>query len=132
MLIVSSWNEKCFYRDCFTILVSTKFRQGLEPHINYAPSGPRRGALKPSGSLLIGFSGGLGSTVLLDLVHKTYCVKPGNEELKGGKEHPRRNKVWKKIYVCYVETSDVWPEVNQYSPFLSLLSPNFDLDERPN
>ncbi|KAH9037898.1 hypothetical protein EDB85DRAFT_2142229 [Lactarius pseudohatsudake] len=101
-----------FYRDCFTPLVSTKFRQALEPHINHVPSGPRRGALKPSGSLLIGYSGGLGSTVLLDLVHKVYCAKPGSEELKGGKEHPRRNKVWKKIYVCYVETSDAYPETS--------------------
>ncbi|KAH9037903.1 hypothetical protein EDB85DRAFT_568705 [Lactarius pseudohatsudake] len=64
----------------------------------------RRGALKPSGSLLVGFSGGLGSTVLLDLVHKIYCAKSESEELKGGKEHPRRNRVWKKIYVCFVHT----------------------------
>ncbi|KAH8994853.1 hypothetical protein EDB92DRAFT_1972732, partial [Lactarius akahatsu] len=102
--------HSAYCKDCFTPLVSTKFRQALEPHINHAPSGPRRGALKPSGSLLIGYSGGLGSTVLLDLVHQVYCAKPGSEELKGGKEHPRRNKVWKKIYVCYVETSDVYPE----------------------
>jgi cytoplasmic tRNA 2-thiolation protein 2 len=78
--------------------------------------------LKPSGSLLVGFSGGLGSTVLLDLVHKIYCAKPGSEELKGGKEHPRKNRVWKKIYVCYVETSDVYPEVSQHSPSLFTLS----------
>ncbi|KAH9058354.1 hypothetical protein EDB87DRAFT_1626203 [Lactarius vividus] len=104
--------HSAYCKDCFTPLVSTKFRQSLEPHINHVPSsGPRRGALKPSGSLLIGYSGGLGSTVLLDLVHKVYCGKPGSEELKGGKEHPRRNKVWKKIYVCYVETSDVYPEM---------------------
>ncbi|KAH9178291.1 hypothetical protein EDB89DRAFT_1930431 [Lactarius sanguifluus] len=102
--------HSAYCKDCFTPLVSTKFRQALEPHINHAPSGPRRGALKPSGSLLIGYSGGLGSTVLLDLVHKVYCAKPGSEELKGGKEHPRKNKVWKKVYVCYVETSDVYPE----------------------
>lgn len=101
-----------YCKDCFTLLVSTKFRQALEPHINHVPSGPRRGALKPSGSLLIGFSGGLGSTVLLDLVHEIYCAKPGSEGLKGGKEHPRKNKVWKKIYVCYVETSDAWPEAS--------------------
>jgi len=67
--------------------------------------------------LLIGFSGGLGSTVLLDLVHKIYNAKPslGGEELRGGKEHPRKNKVWKKIYVCYVQTSDVFHEASQYS-----------------
>ncbi|KAH9178293.1 hypothetical protein EDB89DRAFT_1930437 [Lactarius sanguifluus] len=99
-----------YCKDCFTTLVSTKLPQALEPHINHAPSGPRRGALKPSGSLLVGFSGGLGSTVLLDLVHKIYCAKSESEELKGGKEHPRRNRVWKKIYVCYVERSDAYSE----------------------
>ncbi|KAH9002880.1 hypothetical protein EDB86DRAFT_83120 [Lactarius hatsudake] len=104
--------HSAYCKDCFTPLVSTKFRQALEPHINHAPSGPRRGALKPSGSLLIGYSGGLGSTVLLDLVHKVYCAKPGSEELKGGKEHPRKNKVWKKVHVCYVEISDVYPETS--------------------
>jgi len=76
-------------------------------------AGPRRGALKPSGGLLIAFSGGLGSSVLLDLVHKIYCANVGSDELKGGKEHPRRNRVWKKIHVCYVETSDVFPEASR-------------------
>jgi hypothetical protein len=37
----------------------------------------------------------------------------GADELKGGSEHPRKNRVWKKIYVCYVETSDVFPEARQ-------------------
>lgn len=109
-----------FYRDCFTPLITTKFRQALETHINHVSAGPRRGALKPSGSLLIAFSGGLGSSVLLDLVHRTYCAHVGGDELKGGKEHPRRNRVWKKIHVCYVETSDVFPEVGQT---FSILSP---------
>ncbi|KAI9440065.1 hypothetical protein H4582DRAFT_2216897 [Lactarius indigo] len=104
--------HSAYCKDCFTPLVSTKFRQALEPHINHAPSGPRRGALRPSGSLLVGFSGGLGSTVLLDLVHKIYCAKSESEELKGGKEHPRRNRVWKKVYVCYVEASDVYPDTS--------------------
>ncbi|KAI9461723.1 hypothetical protein BJY52DRAFT_1259811 [Lactarius psammicola] len=111
--------HSAYCKDCFTPLISTKFRQALEPHINRVPSGPRRGALKPSGSLLIGFSGGLGSTVLLDLVHKIYCARPGSEELKGGKEHPRKNKVWKKIYVCYVETSDVYPETSDRTEQIS-------------
>ena len=100
-----------FHRDCFTPLVTTKFRQALEPHINNVSNGPRRGALKPSGGLLVAFSGGSGSSVLLDLVHRTYCANVvGSDELKGGKEHPRRNRVWKRIHVCYVETSDIFPE----------------------
>jgi hypothetical protein len=111
-----------FFRDCFTPLITTKFRQAFEPHINHASTGPRRGALKPSGGLLIAFSGGLGPSVLLDLVHRVYCANVGSDELKGGKEHPRRNRVWEKIHVCYVETSDVFPEASQtlcdsFSPF---------------
>ncbi|KAI0264516.1 hypothetical protein BC834DRAFT_883479 [Gloeopeniophorella convolvens] len=101
-----------YCRDCFTPLVTTKFRQALEPHLNHTSAGPRRGALKPSGNLLVAFSGGLGSTVLLDLVHQVYCSKVGSIELKGGKEHPRKNRIWRKIYVCYVETSDVLPEAS--------------------
>jgi len=92
--------------------VTTKFRQALEPHINHVSTGPRRGALKPSGGLLIAFSGGLGSSVLLDLVHRTYCANVGSDELKGGREHPRRNRVWERIHVCYVETSDIFPETS--------------------
>ncbi|KAH9959635.1 hypothetical protein BC827DRAFT_1212795 [Russula dissimulans] len=104
--------HSAYCRDCFTSLVTTKFRQALEPHINHVSTGPRRGALKPSGGLLIAFSGGLGSSVLLDLVHRTYCANVGSDELKGGREHPRRNRVWERIHVCYVETSDIFPETS--------------------
>jgi cytoplasmic tRNA 2-thiolation protein 2 len=100
-------------RGCFSPLVTTKFRQALEPHINHVSTGPRRGALKPSGGLLIAFSGGLGSSVLLDLVHQIYCANLGSDALKGGREHPRRNRVWKSIHVCYVETCDVFPEARR-------------------
>jgi hypothetical protein len=122
-----------FYRDCFTPLITTKFRQVLEPHINHVSTGPRRGALKPSGGLLVAFSGGLGSSVLLDLVHRVYCANVGSDELKGGKEHPRRNRVWNRIHVCYVEMSEVFPEAGQtfsmpYSPHFLNPAP----DERPN
>ena len=115
-----------FYRDCFTPLITTKFRQAFEPHINRVSTGPRRGALKPSGGLLIAFSGGLGPSVVLDLVHRVYCANVGSDELKGGKEHPRRNRVWERIHVCYVETSDVFPEASQplcdpFSPFSQTL-----------
>jgi cytoplasmic tRNA 2-thiolation protein 2 len=105
--------KRDIYRDCFTPLTTTKFRQAFEPHINHVSTGPRRGALKPSGGLLIAFSGGLGPSVLLDLVHRVYRANVGSDELKGGKAHPRRNKVWEKIHVCYVEISDVFPEASQ-------------------
>ncbi|KAI9512022.1 hypothetical protein F5148DRAFT_1165690 [Russula earlei] len=101
-----------YCRDCFTSLITAKFRQALEPHINHASTGPRRGALNPSGGLLVAFSGGSGSSVLLDLVHRTYCTNVGSDELKGGREHPRKDRVWKRIHVCYVETSDVFPETS--------------------
>jgi hypothetical protein len=128
----SSHQREGFYRHCFRPLITTKFRQAFEPHINHMSTGPRRGALKPSGGLLVAFSGGLGSSVLLDLVHRVYCANVGSDELKGGKEHPRRNKVWEKIHVCYVETSDAFPEA---SPILCDSFPHFlkpALDERPN
>ncbi|KAI0303838.1 hypothetical protein B0F90DRAFT_1334879 [Multifurca ochricompacta] len=101
-----------YCKGCFTPLIFTKFHQALEPYINHVSVGPRRGALKPSGALLIGFSGGLGSSVLLDLVYQRYCANVGSDNLKGGREHPRKNKVWQKIYVCYVEVSDIFPETS--------------------
>ena len=120
------------YRDCFTPLISTKFRQALEPHINHVATGSRRGALKSSGDLLIGFSGGLGSSVLLDLVHKVYCTSVGGDASKGGREHPRRNRVWKKIHVCYVEMCDAFPEARQPTSPLSLFGPHVECARQAN
>lgn len=100
-----------FHRECFTPLITTKFRRALEPHINYLPDGPRRSALKPSGDLLVGFSGGLGSTVLLDLVHRIYIAKRRTENGSGGKAHPKTTRVWKNVRVCYVEICDAFPGV---------------------
>jgi cytoplasmic tRNA 2-thiolation protein 2 len=98
-------------RNCFIPFIIYKFRRALEPSVN--PNSQRRNVLKPSGNLLIGFSGGLGSTVLLDLVHRCYYSEEGklsNEE-KGGKDAPRNN-VWPKVFVCYVEVSEAYPEVS--------------------
>lgn len=69
-------------------MVATKFRKTLGPHVNSdAESTVRRKTLKASGALLVGFSGGLGSTVLLDLVSKSYFPKAGNDGgKKGGKK----------------------------------------------
>lgn len=92
-----------------------KFRRALEPSVNAKPDGPRRTALKPTGDLLIGFSGGLGSTVLLDLVHRCY-VSPDElaAPVDGGRDHPRKDRVWKKVTVCYVETCDIFPEACEF------------------
>ncbi|KAI0041922.1 hypothetical protein FA95DRAFT_1610631 [Auriscalpium vulgare] len=99
-----------YCKDCFGPLISSRFRHALEPHINATPSGPRRVALKPTGDLLVGFSGGLGSTVLLDLVHHSYLLKVVANVSKGGKAHPRNNeRVWKNVRACYVEIADAFP-----------------------
>jgi cytoplasmic tRNA 2-thiolation protein 2 len=100
-------------RDCFAPLMTFKFRRSLEPYVNARPDGPRRTALKPVGDLMIGFSGGLGSTVLLDLVNRFYISPdPALLNTEGGSNHPRNERVWKKVYVCYVEISDALPGVS--------------------
>ncbi|KZV68309.1 hypothetical protein PENSPDRAFT_754241 [Peniophora sp. CONT] len=100
-----------YCKDCFSGQLEARFRKTLEPHINHAPSGPRRGTLKPAGDLLIGFSGSAGSSVLLDLVHGTYIAqKAAPEEGKGGKEHPRKDRVWHNVRAAYVEIADAFPD----------------------
>ena len=86
-----------------------KFKKGLEPFINVA--GQKKAVLKPWGNLTIGFSGGLGSTVLLDLVRRCYYSSEEVDEKKGN--NPRNDGIWGKVTVCYVEVSEVYPEVRQ-------------------
>lgn len=110
-----------------------KFRRSLEPSVNQKPDGPRKTALKASGNLLIAFSAGLGSTVLLDLVSRCYFsphlrTTEDVRKPKGGKDHPRNASVWKKASVCYVEVSNAFPEVH---PTLLPCAYEFDeIDER--
>jgi cytoplasmic tRNA 2-thiolation protein 2 len=66
---------------------------------------------------MIGFSGGLGSTVLLDLVSRCYIsfnepldYVDGNSKPRGGTKHPRNQNVWKEARVCYVEMCGAFPE----------------------
>ncbi|KAI0078820.1 hypothetical protein K474DRAFT_1593380 [Panus rudis PR-1116 ss-1] len=99
-----------YCKTCFFPLISYKFRRALEPYVNPKPDGPRRTALKPSGDLLVGYSGGLGSSVLLDLVHRSY-VSPKTSANEGGRDHPRNERVWKNIYVCNVDVSDAFPDM---------------------
>jgi cytoplasmic tRNA 2-thiolation protein 2 len=83
--------------------------------VNPVADGARRRGLQASGNLLLGLSGGLGSTVLLDLVNRTYFQEPpaenGVEKPRGGKDHPRNGSVWLKTAVCYVETCSAFPGV---------------------
>ncbi|TCD65230.1 hypothetical protein EIP91_002938 [Steccherinum ochraceum] len=101
-----------YCKECFVPLTTHKFRRSLEPFVNAKPDGPRRTALKPQGNLLVGFSGGLGSTVLLDLVHRYYVV-PDKALIQddGGSHHPRHERVWKRVVVGYVEVCDAFPSM---------------------
>ena len=74
--------------------------------------------------------------MLLDLVNRCY-VNPddsllANNGADGGRDHPRHERVWKKVTVCYIEMCDVIPEVS-----LSCVPRSYDvqfqaIDERPD
>ncbi|KXN84715.1 Cytoplasmic tRNA 2-thiolation protein 2 [Leucoagaricus sp. SymC.cos] len=91
-----------YCKECFFPLISIRFRRTLEPHVNPTPQLHRRKGLKASGNLLVGFSGGLGSTVLLDLVHKTYLIPP---ERQDGDLNPNGGCPWPKVLVAFVDIS---------------------------
>ncbi|PPR00780.1 hypothetical protein CVT24_000745 [Panaeolus cyanescens] len=100
-----------YCKSCFFPLIEARFKKSLEPTIN--SSGPRRKTLKAAGSLVIGFSGGIGSRTLLDLVAKTYYAprEVDEEKLRGGTNHPRNKEqgVWTgKPIVCFVDTSSAF------------------------
>ncbi|KAF8071905.1 hypothetical protein FPV67DRAFT_1483121 [Lyophyllum atratum] len=103
-----------YCKDCFFPLISVKFRRSLDPSVNPLPDGPRRKGLKAGGNLVLGLSGGLGSTVLLDLVNRTYFMhsppmEDGTGKPRGGIDHPRNASVWPNGFVCYVETCSAFP-----------------------
>ncbi|OSD06470.1 hypothetical protein PYCCODRAFT_1474610 [Trametes coccinea BRFM310] len=99
-----------YCKECFLHLVVHKFRRALEPTVNPKPDGPRKTTLKPAGNLLVGFSGGLGSSVLLDLVHRCYiALDKSTMPTDGGSHHPRHERVWTRVIVCYVEVCDAFP-----------------------
>ncbi|KZT02940.1 uncharacterized protein LAESUDRAFT_738470 [Laetiporus sulphureus 93-53] len=101
-----------YCKECFFSLMTHKFRRSLEPHVNSKPDGPRRTALKPAGNLLVGISSGLGSSVLLDLVHQCYiAMDQSTMPADGGTQHSRHERVWKKVATCYMEVCDAFPEV---------------------
>ncbi|KAJ3808881.1 hypothetical protein F5876DRAFT_45113 [Lentinula aff. lateritia] len=106
-----------YCKECFPALLSSKVKRILEPHINPKPELSRKKSLKASGNLLVGFSGGLGSTTLLDLISRIYLSnrmeikEEGVAKPRGGKGHPRNEPVWKKVTVCYVEIAAGFPEM---------------------
>src|SRR4051794_18005204 len=96
-------------RICFLPFVTYKFRRSIEPFLS--DSGSRKANLKASGDILIGFSGGQGSTVLLDLVWKTYFDPARMSEIGGGTAHPRKGNVWDKGVICYIDVRAAFPDV---------------------
>lgn len=67
-----------------------------------------------AGDLLLGFSGGIGSAILLDMVWRRYIMdadETGAPDAKGGSER-RRPSVWKKIRVAYVEQCAAYTNVS--------------------
>jgi len=109
-----------FVRECFFDVVITKFKRTLGPRINPPGDGYRKGSYQASGNLLIGLSGGLGSTVLLDIVTKCYFrpLKADDERPRGGTSHPHNGSTWSKVAVCYVEVCSAFPDVRPLSGFL--------------
>lgn len=121
-----------YCQECFTPMVDMKFRKALEPSVNARAGTSKRPKLKASGNLCLGFSGGLGSSILLDIVHNTYfSSQPPLDDSgrpRGGTNHPRNASVWPSCIVCYVEvcgafagmqdrTEDIRSVVERYPSF---------------
>jgi hypothetical protein len=97
-----------YCKECFIPAFTLKFRRILQPTIN-----PKK---KGKGNLLIAHSGGIGSSVLLHLLHRCFFSPQEIDEVtgkpKGGADHPRHVKVWKAAKVAYVDLSSAFPEVS--------------------
>ncbi|KAF7970622.1 hypothetical protein HWV62_5039 [Athelia sp. TMB] len=99
-----------YCKECFAPLQITKLKRALEPTVNSAKGKGSRNKLKAGGNLAIGFSGGLGSTVLLDMIARCYYSAPAGG-VRGGTQHPRNNEtVWAEARVFYVEMCAAYPE----------------------
>lgn len=68
--------------------------------------------MKAAGNLGIAWSGGLGSTVLLDLVYHAYYAPRSSSVEEGGTQHPRHTSTapWDKAFVFYVQTASAVPD----------------------
>ncbi|KAG8955883.1 hypothetical protein FRC04_006330 [Tulasnella sp. 424] len=115
----------CVYcKSCFYPTVDLKFRRALAQLLN--PSGQRRSkaptqqagsSQDAEGNLLLGFSGGIGSAILLDMVARRYIEDADenavSDERKSGAEGKRRPSVWKKIRVAYVEQCSAYENTSE-------------------
>ena len=90
-------------------------------------SGKKR-IMKAPGNLMIGFSGGLGSSVLLDLVTRTYFTDRSEDFVqRSGANHPRHTRVWENAYATYIDISAAFEGVSTPSliagvAFISILA----------
>ncbi|KAL1744468.1 hypothetical protein HDZ31DRAFT_38611 [Schizophyllum fasciatum] len=97
-----------YCRDCFTEILLYRSRRILDASV-HGGTGKKR-ITKATGNLMIGHSGGLGSSVLLDLVTRTYFTnRSENFVQRSGVNHPRHTRVWEKAYATYVDISAVFP-----------------------
>lgn len=117
-------------------MVDMKFRKTLEPSVNASAGTSKRPKLKASGNLCLGFSGGLGSSILLNVVHNTYfSSRPPLDDSgkpRGGTNHPRNVSVWPSCNICYVEVCGAFAGVSRNYNFGYDLVTYGRLDARPN
>ena len=103
-------NEPSF-RDCFTDLLLYRSRRILDLSV-HGGSGKKR-IMKAPGNLMIGYSGGLGSSVLLDLITWTYFTDRSEEFVqRSGVNHPRHTRVWENAYATYIDISAAFEGVS--------------------
>ncbi|CAE6358776.1 unnamed protein product [Rhizoctonia solani] len=105
-----------YCRTCFVTQLGHRFRRCLEPTINPAQPGPPgsrgvslRPVLKAAGDLLLGFSGGSGSSLLLDLVHEVYFTPAQLDPARGTKAKSKRENVWPTARVAFIDISAAYP-----------------------
>ncbi|KAG8908422.1 hypothetical protein FRB99_006627 [Tulasnella sp. 403] len=105
----------CLYcKDCFYHTVSLKFRKAMASLLTPGPRSktPRKKGDKCHGSLLLAYSGGIGSTILLDMVQRRYIdgIDDSNPDERDVSAK-RRPPVWKAIKVAYVEQCAAYKNV---------------------
>ena len=102
-----------FHRSCFVPLMSNKFCHALDQSLDLSSYAS---TIEQGSNVFIGFSGGSGSAVLLDLTMRN-CIGPldllaSGQQYRGLKKPPtKRQLVWKKTYVGFVDISGAFPHV---------------------
>ncbi|KAG9005418.1 hypothetical protein FRB93_009724 [Tulasnella sp. JGI-2019a] len=112
--------RNCVYcKECFYSTVSLKFRKALAQLLNQNEKTKKAKTREDhnAGDLILGFSGGIGSAILLDMVWRRYILdadeKQGIDATSGSEK--RRPSVWKKIRVVYVEQCAAYSNLSDRS-----------------